>query len=91
MVGVRMGADDHADVAARRLPQAFDVFRLVRAGVDGDVTRVRVAHEVTVGAGASHRARVRGGQADHVFQEAHRGVGAPIQVMHYLAVGADKF
>ena len=37
MVGMRMGADDHADVAAGGAPQAADVVGVVRARVDHDV------------------------------------------------------
>ena len=36
MVGVRMGAHDHADIAARARQPAFPDGRVGRAGVDGD-------------------------------------------------------
>ena len=86
-----MGADNQPDIAARRLPQTLNVFRLVGPRVNGDVTCVRVAHEITVGAGAGHGARVGRRQAHHVFQKTYGSVGAPIEVVHDLPVGADQF
>src|SRR3569623_1232302 len=60
VVGVRMRADDQADVAAGRAPQVLDVLRVVRTGVDRDVSGVRVADEVAVGPGARHHPGIRG-------------------------------
>jgi hypothetical protein len=42
MVGMGMGADDGADVAARGVVQALDVGGIGRTGVDGDEARGRL-------------------------------------------------
>ena len=91
MIGVGMRANNLANVTARRLPQPLQVPGVIRAGVDGDVTGVRVSYQVAVGARARHRAGVGRGEANHVFEQTHRRVGAPIQVMHDLAIRADQF
>src|SRR6218665_51807 len=39
VVGVRVGADDHADVAAGGAPEPVEVLCIGRAGVDGDEAR----------------------------------------------------
>jgi hypothetical protein len=68
----------------------LNVFRDVRARVDGDVTAHRIAHEVAVGARAGHEARVGRGEPHHVFQQRHRAFGLPGQFVHDLAARADQ-
>jgi hypothetical protein len=90
MVGVRVGADDHADVATGGAPDPLLVLGLVRAGIHHDVAGVRIAHDVAVGAGAGHHAGVGRRHPHQVLQQGHRLVGAPVQVVQQLAVGADQ-
>ena len=89
MVGMRMGADDGIDVAASGLENALDVGRNIRAGVDHHIACLLCAHNVGIGAGASHHARVGCGQPHHMLQELHRPLMLPAQLMHDLAVRAD--
>lgn len=92
-----MGADDHANVAAAaigmqgRAPQALQVVRVRRAGVDGDKAGMAVTHQITVGAGAGHEAGVGRGQALHIAQQGHGPFGLPVQrVVRLHARGADQ-
>jgi hypothetical protein len=71
-------------------PQALQVVVVGRAGVDGDVAGVRVAHQITVGAGAGHHAGVGGGEALQVLQQRHGLVGLPVQVVVDLPIGRDQ-
>mgnify|MGYP006977455199 CR=1 FL=1 len=87
---MRVGAHNHADVAPRCTPELVQVLGVGRAGVDGDETRGRVAHQIAVGAGAGHHAGVGGREAHHVAQQRHGALGLPVQRVHDLPVGADQ-
>ena len=61
-----------------------------RAGVDGHEAGARLAHQVTVGAGAGHHARIGGGEALHVLEQRHGPLALPVQRVGDLAVGAHQ-
>ena len=83
MVGVRVGAHDLADVAATpvgvrgSLPQALHMVGVGRTGVDHGKAARGVAHQVAIGSGAGHDARVGRGQAQHVAQQGYRLQAVP--------------
>ena len=85
-----MGAHNQADVATCGAPQPIQVRRVGWAGVNGDVAGARVAHQIAVGAGPGHHARVGRGQAQQVLQERHWLLALPVQVVLDLAVRADQ-
>ena len=60
---------------------------LVRAGVDGDIAGVGIAHQIAVGARAGHHAGVGRGQAQQVFAQRHGFFKLPVQVVTGLPVG----
>ena len=62
----------------RRLPQALQVIRIGRAGVDHRKPGAGVTHQVAVGAGAGHYTGVGGGQTQHISEDGHRCVGLPV-------------
>ena len=90
MVGMRMGADDHVDVAACRVPELLHMGHVGWAGVDHNVAAVVVAHQVAVGAGAGHHAGVGRGQALHVAQQRDGVLGLPVQGVCGLSVRAGQ-
>lgn len=87
---MRVGAHDHADIAARSAPQLFQVVGVGRAGVDGDEAGARLTHQVAVGAGAGHHARIGRGEALHVLEQRHGPLALPVQRVGDLAIGAHQ-
>ena len=90
MVRVGVGTDDGVNAAAGGVVQALQVGGVGRAGVNDGVAGGGVTDQVAVGAGPGHHARVGSGQAHHVFQQAHRLGGLPVQVMGNLPVRANQ-
>ena len=91
MVGVGVGAQDVAYVAAGRLEQALHMRGVGRAGIDADVARGGIAHQIAVGAGAGHHAGVGCRQAQQVLAQGHGALALPVQRVQDLAVRADHF
>ena len=86
VIGVRMRANDIADVAARRAPQPLLMFGLFGAGIDDHMPRIGVAHDIAVGSWAGHDAAIVAGQALHVAQQRHCELMLPVEVMQDLAI-----
>ena len=61
-----------------------------RTRIDHDVAAERVAYPVSVGAGPCHHTRVGRGEALHIFEQGHRMIGLPIEVVHDLTIGAGQ-
>ena len=87
---MRVRAHNHANLAAGGAPNFFQMFWVCWAWIDHDVATVWIAHPVRVGARAGHDAGVGGREAIHIFEQGHRVIRLPIEVVHDLAIGAGQ-